>query len=94
MIKSESIGHYLKEIVERYGLQKRIDNARIFSEWEKWVDKPICDVAKPVKLEFGKLLIKVSNDAWRNELVYQKRELIERLNEKLGEQIIKEITFI
>ena len=66
MKKSESIGHYLKEIVERYGLQKRIENARLFSEWEKWVEKPICDVAKPVKLEFGKLLIKVSNDAWRN----------------------------
>jgi hypothetical protein len=37
--------------------------------------------------------VKVDDDVWRNELTYFKRQIIEKLNEKLGKKTIKEIKF-
>ena len=39
----------------------------------------------------GSLLIKVKSAPLRNELSYQKTDLINKINSKLGKEVVKEI---
>lgn len=94
MKKPVALGEHLRRIVVDLGLEKRVEKARIFTEWPKWMGDTIGMHSKPVKLKHGKLYVKVENDAWRNELIFQKHQIISKINGKTGKEIIKDIFFI
>ena len=94
MKKPVALGEHLRQIVSDLGLEKRVETARIFSEWADWVGDPVSKHTEPVKLKYGKLYVKVENDAWRSELIYQKFQLIEKINDRIGKKRVKDILFI
>ena len=56
--------------------------------------KTIAGHTRPVRVANGKIFVEVKNDAWRNELVYHKKELLEKLNKSLNEDVIRDIVLI
>jgi hypothetical protein len=50
-------------------------------------------IAAPVKIEKKVLFIKVQNAAWRSELKFNQKTLIEKINNFYGEEIIKSMKF-
>jgi len=42
----------------------------------------------------GKLFVRVKNAAWRNELLYLKKEIIDKINGEMKQKIVKDIIFI
>jgi len=40
------------------------------------------------------LTVKTANSTWRQELFFQKKDILKRLNSKLGITIIKDIRFL
>ena len=94
MKRPVAIGEHIRQIVSDLGLDKKVEKARIFSEWEDWVGLPVSKHAEPVKMKYGKLYVKVENDKWRHELIYQKHALMKKLNGKIGKPLIKDILFI
>ena len=51
-------------------------------------------VTTAVKIENGILTVRVNNSPWRNELVLLKADLIGKINEALGETIVRDIRFV
>ena len=94
MKRPVALGVHLKQVMADLGLDKKVEKARIFTEWKNWISEPVNLHTEPVKLKYGKLYVKVENDAWRNELIYQKQSMIERINKKVGRELVKEILFI
>jgi predicted nucleic acid-binding Zn ribbon protein len=41
----------------------------------------------------GTLIVSVKSGAWRNELSMRKQEIIRRINELVGDEILKDIKF-
>ena len=41
----------------------------------------------------GTLFVEVSNSTWRQELQFQKKDIIEKLNKEIKEKIVREIKF-
>mgnify|MGYP003313536864 FL=1 len=62
--------------------------------WEQIVGKKIAKKTEPEKVEFGVLTVKTEGPAWRQELVFKKQEIIDKLNAELGKNTIKEIRFV
>ena len=50
-------------------------------------------IAAPVKIEKKVFYIKVQNAAWRSELKFNQKTLIEKINTFYNEEIIKSIKF-
>ena len=77
-------GSDFKEINETINLNK---------SWNKIVGKTISKNTEIAGIKNGKITIKTSNPIWRNELTFQKEDLINRLKKEEPEINIKEIEF-
>ena len=77
-------GSNFKEINETINLNK---------SWKKMVGKTIAKKTEITSIKNGKIIIKTSNPIWRNELTFQKEDLIKRLKKEEPETKIKEIEF-
>ena len=92
--KTNRIGNIIPAIIE--GWQKKLKGPaqKIFSVWEDAVGKKIAEQAKPKYVDGNKLCVEVKNSVWLSELSrFHKKEIIEKINEKLGEDLITEIRF-
>ena len=58
------------------------------------VGKKIEQNTTPDKVEHGVLTVKVKSPTWRQELVFEKQNILTKLNKKLGKNTIREIRFI
>ena len=61
------------------------DFEKIFPEFIK--------VAKAKSVQFAALTLKVENAAWRNELKFKEKEIIEKINSFYGQERISTIKF-
>ena len=66
-------------------LKQKTFSPLIFGElennWENIVGKKINKATKIIKIENKTLFIKCKNPTWKNELQYQKKEILNKLNQ-------------
>ena len=90
----EQIGNILHQFFYELGIDKPILKFQALDMWSKVVGEKISEVTEPRRITDGKIFVKVKNDTWRNELVYYKKNIIEKLNNELGSRIVKDIILI
>ena len=61
--------------------------------WKQIVGKTISKNTEIINIKNGKISIKTTNPIWRNELTFQKEDLLNRLIKEQPEINIKEIEF-
>lgn len=88
----------LKAALEKALRGAKIDNAiKQYSAIDLWADtvgKNISSNTEPVDVRHGVLMVRVSNSTWRQELMFRKEEILNKLNEKIGKKLIRDIRFI
>ena len=84
----------LGDVVARFGLDRSLDDYRIWQAWDEVVGPAIARNAQPQKLSANRLVICVRNAGWMQELTMLRRDLCERLNEWMGREVIKEIFLV
>jgi predicted nucleic acid-binding Zn ribbon protein len=90
----EKLNTSIQSFLENYGLKKGVKQNSAVLFWKEVVGKKISENTEPQGVEHGTLTVSVSNPAWRQELLFKKKEIIKQLNEKIGENTIKEVRFI
>jgi predicted nucleic acid-binding Zn ribbon protein len=90
----EQLGDILRLTLKEFGIEKPIKQYEVLWVWPQVVGEKIASVTEPRNIVNGKLFIKVKNAAWRNELVFLKKVLIEKLNQKTGSHLVKDIIMI
>lgn len=61
--------------------------------WKEATGDLISQVSMPIHLEEGVLTVNVRDTIWVNELNLLKREIINRINENLGKEMLKDIRY-
>jgi predicted nucleic acid-binding Zn ribbon protein len=87
------ISSVLKKISQDYGLDRRINEQRLLTEWPALVGDQIGRISKPERIFAGTLYLQMGNAVWRTELLFQKAAIIQRVNAALGEEVITDIKF-
>lgn len=72
-------------------LEKRLGEVEIWRIWGEVVGKQIAAKAWPSRFANGMLTVVVISAPWMQQLNFMKRDIAERLNEKLGSKIVLEI---
>ena len=89
--------NHIKKILDIYFKDtnfKEINNTiSIHLAWEKTVGKPIINNTQIKSFNNGKIIVKVSNPIWRNELSLQKQNMLEKLQKEEPSLKIKNIIF-
>ena len=57
------------------------------NKWKNIVGKHIGGATNPIKLENNTLYVKCKNPTWKNELQYQRKELLKKINKTQTKKI-------
>jgi len=90
--KPVSLGEAINKLLKRTGLDKGVKQQRVLMMWEEIVGEKVAENTKPLKIERGNLYIEVTNDSWRYNLNFYSGEIIKKLNEAMGSEIVKKLT--
>ncbi len=86
-----SIGEALKEFLKKSKLKNGVQSFQVLEAWEKIMGRTIANYTDKIEVINSTLFISTSVAPLKNELIYQKAKIIERVNEELGERVIKEV---
>ncbi len=86
-----TIGDALKQFLKQSKLKRGIQALQIEDAWEKIMGKTIAKYTDKIEIINQTLFISSAVAPLKNELLYQKEKIIERVNEMLGEKVIKEV---
>jgi predicted nucleic acid-binding Zn ribbon protein len=89
----ESIGDILKRVTKKLGIEAKLREQTLFSVWDETVGRQIARHARPKSIKRGDLVVLVENSSYLQEYSFLKRELREKLNEKLGKNTVREVMF-
>ncbi len=81
----------IKQFLKQSRLKGSIQALQIEDVWEKIMGKTIARYTEKIQIINQTLFISTSVAPLKNELLFQKDKIIERVNEALGEKTIKEV---
>ncbi len=87
------IGDVISEFLKNNRLGVKITETRIMSSWEKVMGGHIARYTESVSVRQGKLTVRLRSSVLRNELEYGREKIIRLINEELGEEVIRDVTF-
>ncbi len=90
----QHLGKSIKDLLNQTGLDKGIAQQNAIEIWPEIVGSKISKKTEPTEIEHGIMVVKTETPAWRQELQFQKKEIINAINKKLTKKIIKDIRFI
>lgn len=86
-----SLGDAMRQFLSQSKLKGSIQALQIEDVWEQLMGKTIARYTEKIKIHGSTLYITTTVAPLRQELLYQKEKIIQRVNEALGERTIKEV---
>lgn len=80
----EKINKLAKEFLKKVNLLKKVEDNKAVELWPKVVGEIISSRTRACAVYNGILKVAVGNSSWSQELSYLKKDILERLNEKMG----------
>ena len=92
-MKAKSIKNLLSDYFKGSDFKEINETINLNKSWNKIVGKTISKKTEIASIKNGKIIIKTTNPIWRNELTFQKEDLLKRLKKEEPKINIKEIEF-
>ena len=86
-----SLQDAIQQFLNKSRLRSGIQALRIEDIWEEVMGKTIAKYTDKIQVINHTLYITSTVATLKNELLYQKEKIIERVNEALGEKLVKEV---
>ncbi|MDA9594407.1 DUF721 domain-containing protein [bacterium] len=90
----EQLKKAIQEAISESGIEREIQQENAVSVWSEVVGVVVSKVTDAVSVNKGVLVVKTKSSTWRQELYMQKKDIINKINIKIGYTAIKEIRFI
>ena len=86
-----SMGEALKQFLDKSRIKNGIQAMQIEDHWEKIMGNTIAKYTDKLEVRNGTLFIYTSVAPLRNELIFQRDLIIKRINESLGQSVVKDV---
>ncbi len=86
-----SIGEALKQFLESSRIKGGIQALQIKDVWEQIMGKTVARYTDKIQIIGDKLIITTNVGPLKNELIYQKEKIKQRVNEALGQKVVNEV---
>tara|TARA_B100000902_G_C27007283_1_gene762912 strand:+ start:376 stop:675 length:300 start_codon:yes stop_codon:yes gene_type:complete len=87
----ETLGGVIDRMLDVYKLRSGLTELSIKSDWVKIAGPVIAERTDEVLLKGSKLIIRLNSAALRQELHYQREQLMRNVNEHIGNDVVKEV---
>jgi len=89
--REKKIGSLLDEFVRVNNLQKGLAEYRIEKSWNELLGRNVAMATRSLYIKDRVLFVKLHSSVLRNELTMIKADLIRRLNESAGSEVIDDV---
>src|SRR2546423_1188315 len=86
--------HVLDDLIDRLAFRERLREHAVWNVWAEVVGPLLASRTEPLRIEHGKLFVRVANSTWMQELQFLKDEIRNRLNHRLGAQIVRKFSLV
>lgn len=88
---TQTLGDVLNEYLDAMKLRKKLKESRIENDWREILGNNAASLTRKVYIKDGVLYAYLDSSVLRNELLMMRETLINRINEKAGEEIVKKV---
>ena len=92
--QARSVGALLDGVLQDLGITDRVRDVQALLAWEEIAGPRLAERARAIRVHRGKLELAVPSGVWRTHLSFSKRQLLERLNARLGRTVVKDLVFV
>jgi predicted nucleic acid-binding Zn ribbon protein len=90
----QSLKIAINSMLKKFGIDNAIAQNNALNNWNEIVGDTVARNTQPDRVEHGVIIVKVSSPTWRQELYFQKKEIIQKINNTIGKNVIRDIRFI
>jgi predicted nucleic acid-binding Zn ribbon protein len=89
--KTISLAEAIKDYVREMNMEGKLNEIGLINSWEEIVGKAISSRTSKIYIRDHVLYIHLNSSVVRNELLMLRQELMEKLNQKAGTEVIRDI---
>ena len=89
----KSLGESLNGLLNQLGIEPQIKEYQVIQLWPDIVGEKIAGISVAEKIIDKVLYIKVKSMTWRTELLFQKAQIMQNIEKKVGQDVIRDIRF-
>jgi predicted nucleic acid-binding Zn ribbon protein len=89
--KTISLAEAMQDYIREMNLEGKLNEIALINSWEETVGKVISAKTRKIYIKDQVLYIHLNSSVVRNELLMLRGTLLEKLNEKAGAEVIKDI---
>ena len=89
--KTISLAEAIKDYIAEMNLGDKLSETSVLNSWEEIVGKAISSRTSRIYIKDNVLYVHLTSSVVRNELMMLRESLRQKLNEKAGKDVIKEI---
>ncbi len=87
----QTLGEVIQDFLRESGWQQKLDEVKIITEWDKVLGPTLAKYTEEVFIKNRQLHIRLKSATLRQELSYQKSELVKQLNDAVGKEVITDV---
>jgi predicted nucleic acid-binding Zn ribbon protein len=91
--KTISLAEAIKDYVKEMNMEGKLNEVGLINSWEEVVGKAIASRTLNIYIKDHVLYVHLNSSVVRNELLMLRQVLIEKLNQKAGTEVIKDVVF-
>ncbi|MBN1250885.1 MAG: DUF721 domain-containing protein [Bacteroidales bacterium] len=86
-----TLGQAIRAYLKALGLDNKLKERSLINSWEETLGKNVANATSNIYIYDQKLFVELNSSIIRNELFMMKSAIMDSLNKKAGEIIIKDI---
>ncbi len=87
----QPIKEVIAELLHSYRLKEKINEVRLLQHWEELFGKTISKYTEKIFVSNKTLYLTISSAPLRQELMYSRKTMVERINEAIEKDFIREV---
>lgn len=88
---ADSIGAVIQQWLRENKLEAKLQETSIPQYWLEIVGESVARHARVETIDKGKMYVSVESAVWRKELSLRREEILKKVNEYYGSEIVKEL---
>ncbi len=92
--EEKKIDELLNQLIDAYGIRKKLSESDLRVSWPVVMGEEIAQQTLSVFVRNNTLFVKLNSAALRNDLQFRKTEIMQKLFEYHGQEIVEDIIFL
>jgi predicted nucleic acid-binding Zn ribbon protein len=94
MKKETTLKDAINELLRLYGLEEKMQGITLIKVWEDVMGRVIAKHTTDIFYKKKVLTVKIDSAPLRQELHYMQTEIIQKLNESMGKELVSELKLL